>query len=109
MRRYTIRIVLTYALGFWTLSARAWFTGPIKQIADAPEHANSAACSLSLPLTSYTLVGYVNVPRTPKSSQTNRNQPSWWERKITSETTVDSKNGKARVSRKKKGSGPHTE
>lgn len=25
-------IVLAYALGFWVLSARKWFTGPVKQI-----------------------------------------------------------------------------
>jgi len=31
-----VGIVLTYALGFWTLSARTWFTGPIKQTAGAP-------------------------------------------------------------------------
>jgi hypothetical protein len=31
-----VGIVLTYALGYWTLSARTWFTGPIKQIAGAP-------------------------------------------------------------------------
>ncbi|KAI0262674.1 APC amino acid permease [Russula aff. rugulosa BPL654] len=29
-----VGIVLTYALGFWTLSARTWFTGPVKQITD---------------------------------------------------------------------------
>jgi hypothetical protein len=29
-------IVLTYALGFWVISARRWFVGPIKQIAGAP-------------------------------------------------------------------------
>ncbi|KAI1793751.1 APC amino acid permease [Ganoderma leucocontextum] len=27
-----VGIVVTYALGFWLLSARKWFTGPIKQI-----------------------------------------------------------------------------
>jgi len=31
-----VGIVLTYALGFWAISARRWFTGPIKQIAGAP-------------------------------------------------------------------------
>jgi hypothetical protein len=31
-----VGIVLTYALGFWALSARKWFAGPIKQIAGAP-------------------------------------------------------------------------
>jgi hypothetical protein len=31
-----VGIVLTYALGFWTLSARTWFKGPVKQIAGAP-------------------------------------------------------------------------
>ncbi len=31
-----VGIVLTYALGFWTLSAHTWFTGPIKRIAGAP-------------------------------------------------------------------------
>ncbi|TFY76340.1 hypothetical protein EWM64_g7671 [Hericium alpestre] len=28
-----VGIVLTYSMGFWLLSARKWFTGPIKQIA----------------------------------------------------------------------------
>jgi hypothetical protein len=28
-----VGIVLTYALGFWAVSARRWFAGPIKQIA----------------------------------------------------------------------------
>lgn len=27
-----VGIVLAYALGFWVLSARKWFTGPIKQV-----------------------------------------------------------------------------
>ena len=27
-----VGIVLTYSMGFWILSARKWFTGPIKQI-----------------------------------------------------------------------------
>jgi hypothetical protein len=31
-----VGIVLAYALGFWTLSARRWFTGPVKQVAGAP-------------------------------------------------------------------------
>jgi hypothetical protein len=31
-----VGIVLTYALGFWAISARRWFVGPIKQIAGAP-------------------------------------------------------------------------
>jgi len=31
-----VGIVLSYALGSWALSARKWFTGPIKQIAGAP-------------------------------------------------------------------------
>src|SRR6266576_2013474 len=31
-----VGIVLTYALGFWAISARRWFAGPIKQIAGAP-------------------------------------------------------------------------
>jgi hypothetical protein len=31
-----VGIVLTYALGFWAISARRWFTGPIKQIPGAP-------------------------------------------------------------------------
>jgi hypothetical protein len=30
-----VGIVLSYALGFWALSARKWFAGPIKQIAGA--------------------------------------------------------------------------
>ena len=30
-----VGIVITYALGFWLISARKWFTGPIKQIAGA--------------------------------------------------------------------------
>ncbi|KAH9981655.1 APC amino acid permease [Russula compacta] len=29
-----VGIVLTYALGFWAVSARKWFTGPVKQIAE---------------------------------------------------------------------------
>ncbi|KAH9943579.1 APC amino acid permease [Amylocystis lapponica] len=28
-----VGIVLTYCMGFWVLSARKWFTGPVKQIA----------------------------------------------------------------------------
>lgn len=28
-----VGIVVTYSLGFWMLSARKWFTGPVKQIA----------------------------------------------------------------------------
>ena len=28
-----VGIVVVYALGFWLVSARKWFTGPIKQIA----------------------------------------------------------------------------
>jgi hypothetical protein len=31
-----VGIVVTYALGFWVISARRWFAGPIKQIAGAP-------------------------------------------------------------------------
>lgn len=31
-----VGIVVTYALGFWAISARRWFAGPIKQIAGAP-------------------------------------------------------------------------
>jgi hypothetical protein len=31
-----VGIVLTYALGFWAISARWWFAGPIKQIGGAP-------------------------------------------------------------------------
>jgi type VI protein secretion system component VasK len=27
-----VGIVLTYALGFWLISARKWFTGPIRQV-----------------------------------------------------------------------------
>lgn len=30
-----VGIVLAYALGFWVVSARRWFAGPIKQIAGA--------------------------------------------------------------------------
>ena len=30
-----VGIVLTYTLGFWAISARRWFAGPIKQIAGA--------------------------------------------------------------------------
>jgi len=29
-----VGIVLSYALGLWALSARKWFTGPVKQIAE---------------------------------------------------------------------------
>ena len=36
-----VGIVITYALGFWLISARKWFTGPIKQIAGA------CSCTLS--------------------------------------------------------------
>ena len=32
-----VGIVLTYALGFWAISARRWFVGPIKHIAGAPD------------------------------------------------------------------------
>jgi len=28
-----VGIVITYSLGFWVISARKWFTGPVKQIA----------------------------------------------------------------------------
>ena len=28
-----VGIVIAYALGFWLLSARTWFTGPVKQMA----------------------------------------------------------------------------
>ena len=28
-----VGIVVTYSVGFWLISARKWFTGPIKQIA----------------------------------------------------------------------------
>ena len=28
-----VGIVVTYSLGFWIISARKWFTGPVKQIA----------------------------------------------------------------------------
>ena len=28
-----VGIVVTYSLGFWVISARKWFTGPVKQIA----------------------------------------------------------------------------
>lgn len=31
-----VGIVLSYALGFWALSARKWFAGPVKQIAGEP-------------------------------------------------------------------------
>jgi hypothetical protein len=31
-----VGIVLTYTLGFWAISARRWFAGPIKQIAGTP-------------------------------------------------------------------------
>ena len=31
-----VGIVLFYALGFWAVSARKWFAGPVKQIAGAP-------------------------------------------------------------------------
>ena len=27
-----VGIVITYSIGFWVLSARKWFTGPVKQI-----------------------------------------------------------------------------
>ena len=30
-----VGIVITYSVGFWLISARKWFTGPIKQIAGA--------------------------------------------------------------------------
>jgi hypothetical protein len=30
-----VGIVLVYSLGFWAVSARTWFTGPIRQIAGA--------------------------------------------------------------------------
>lgn len=28
-----VGIVIVYSVGFWLLSARKWFTGPVKQIA----------------------------------------------------------------------------
>jgi hypothetical protein len=31
-----VGIVLFYALGFWAVSARKWFAGPVNQIAGAP-------------------------------------------------------------------------
>ncbi|KAH9914364.1 amino acid transporter [Epithele typhae] len=43
-----VGIILVYALGFWLLSARKWFTGPVKQIAaegmgiDVMDPANAA-------------------------------------------------------------------
>ncbi|KAH9984369.1 APC amino acid permease [Russula vinacea] len=37
-----VGIVLTYALGFWTLSAHKWFTGPITQIAEKERCIDSA-------------------------------------------------------------------
>lgn len=30
-----VGIVIIYSVGFWLLSARKWFTGPVKQIAGA--------------------------------------------------------------------------
>lgn len=33
-----VGIVVTYALGFWAISARRWFAGPIKQIEGALTH-----------------------------------------------------------------------
>ncbi len=31
-----VGIVITFSLGFWAISARMWFAGPVKQIAGAP-------------------------------------------------------------------------
>lgn len=28
-----VAIVITYSVGFWLISARKWFSGPVKQIA----------------------------------------------------------------------------
>ena len=39
-----VGIVLTYALGFWAVSARRWFAGPIKQIAGKLRCARGAPC-----------------------------------------------------------------
>lgn len=33
-----VGIVLAYCMGFWALSARKWFTGPIKQIQGASSY-----------------------------------------------------------------------
>lgn len=35
-----VGIVVTYSLGFWIISAKHWFKGPVKQIAG--EHSNLA-------------------------------------------------------------------
>ena len=32
-----VGIVAAYALGFWLVSARRWFTGPVKQVTDPSE------------------------------------------------------------------------
>lgn len=34
-----VGIVLAYSMGFWAISARKWFTGPVKQIAGTSESA----------------------------------------------------------------------
>jgi hypothetical protein len=42
-----VGIVIAYALGFWFLSARTWFTGPVKQIAGMrplPTHLSLREC-----------------------------------------------------------------
>jgi hypothetical protein len=39
-----VGIVITYALGFWAISARRWFSGPIKQIAGAPRSLRYSIC-----------------------------------------------------------------
>ena len=41
-----VGIVVAYALGFWVLSARKWFTGPVKQI-QGRRHVVAYACYLT--------------------------------------------------------------
>ena len=42
-----VGIVIAYTLGFWFLSARTWFTGPVKQMAGMrplPTHSSLREC-----------------------------------------------------------------
>lgn len=50
-----VGIVFTYAVGFWLISARKWFTGPIKQIEGEPV---LSLLVTSLPLTIF-LIAFI--------------------------------------------------
>ena len=43
-----VGIVLFYALGFWAVSARKWFAGPVKQIAGTPRAVDCVGVVLTM-------------------------------------------------------------